>query len=146
MKIFEAEESAGTLGLKDANGKLHKLKIAILDYPMWSEYQSLIAKATKLKKSMKTKTDIEKAQMADAEMKSMLDQLKMLVPDITADHLQGFPLRKLAGILEYCVTQASAAAADDRDTEEKKTGLGVPTKSLHSPGKASRSRRLKKAI
>jgi hypothetical protein len=146
MKIFEAQTNAGTIGLKDRSGNVHELDISVLDYPMWAEYQTLMADANKLKKSLKGRSDEDKAKAADAEMKSMLDQLKMLVPDIEADMLRGFPLSKLAGILEYCVTQASASVTDNRDAEQKKTASVQHIKSLPSPGKASRSRRSKKAI
>jgi len=146
MKIFEAQQNAGILGLRDKAGKLYELEIAVLDYPMWTDYQALALKAEKIQKGNKGKTNEDKEKVADANMRLMLDQLKMLVPGIEGEMLNGFALSKLASILEYCVTQSSASVADERTPDEKKTVSGQHTKSLRSPGRASRSRRLKTAI
>ena len=139
MRVFEAKTSAGTIGIKDIKGVTHELSVSVFDFPLWSEYQALVADAEKRKKT-KAITDEQKEKAAAAEMQLLLDQIKMVVPDIKESMLKGIPLTQVAQMLEYCVGIASNTL-EDRDEQQKKTTSNAPLRLSGSRAKVSRSRR-----
>jgi hypothetical protein len=143
MKIFEAQQNAGTIGIKDINGDVHELEISVFDYQLWSEYQASVAKAGNVKKE--GLTDKQKEKLAIEEMEALFSQMQMVVPDIEKEMLKGISMMKVSDMLKYCVERASDTV-DERTESEKKTTSGKHTKLSGLPGKASRSRRSRKAI
>jgi hypothetical protein len=106
MKVFRAEDYAGTIGI-ERNGNIVEHRIRVLDVGAWEEYRKLADEARRL-----TADPDDEAGMQDATTRAIelaIRQLQLLCPTITVDDLAGININRLRDMIAYAVNQAMGA-------------------------------------